>query len=107
MDLEYPRLVNIKIFNTKPITQTWRYKQRKTILQKYSLLHIYQKKLYTDINSVHKALCLEELLHFIERQRQFLIKQCYSITIETHRIFPMEIHEKICRYITVPIKFDI
>lgn len=107
MDLNYPRLVNISMLNTKPLTQSWRYKDRKNILQKYSLLEIYNEKLYSDIHSVHKALCLEQLLEFIEKQRQFLIKQCYSITLETYNIFPVEIHEKICNYIHVPIKFDI
>ena len=107
MDLEYPRLMSIFMTNKTPLTHTWRYKHRKTMLQTYSLLEIYKEKLYNDIHSLHKALCLEELVQFIARQRKFLIKQCYAITTETYYIFPVEIREKICRYIQVPIKFDI
>ena len=106
MNFNYTRLTSIFITNKKPLTKTWRYKQRKDILQKYSLFQVYEQQLYSDVHAVRKALCLEQLLKFIENQRQFLVKQYYTIVLETYKIFPMDIQKKICSYIRVPIKIN-
>tara|TARA_B110000008_G_C16547560_1_gene394914 strand:+ start:245 stop:562 length:318 start_codon:yes stop_codon:yes gene_type:complete len=102
--MDFPRLVSMVTINTTPITHSWRFKQRQNILKTHSLYQIYSDKLYSDIHSLKKSLCLEELLGFFEKQRKFLIDQYYCLVIETYWNFPQELHQKICSYVKVPIK---
>ena len=105
MDLDYPRLVSMLTTNSTSMTHTWRFKKRQEILKTHSLYQIYNKKLYNDIHSIQKSLCLEELMIFFEKQQKFLIDQYYSFVTTTYYRFPIELHQKICSYIKNPIKF--
>ena len=107
MDLHYTRLISISLYNNRPLTKTWRYIQRKNITNIYTLKEVYDKKLYNDIHTIRKALCLEDLTNFFTRKRNFLIKQCYAFSVLAYRQFPIEILQKICNYITVQIKFEL
>ena len=98
--MDFPRLVSLIAINTTPITHSWRFKQRQNILKTHSLHQI-----YSDIHSVKKSLCLEELLTFFSNKRKLLISQYYAFITETYYKFPRELHEKICNYIQIPIKF--
>ena len=107
MDLQYTRLISISLYNKTPLTKTWRYIQRKNVTKLYTLKEVYEKKLYNDIHAIQKALCLEELSKFFIQKRQFLINQCYTLSTVVYKKFSIEIVQKICDFILVPIKFDI
>lgn len=107
MDLHYTRLISISLYNKTPLTKTWRYIQRKNLTNLYTLKEVYEKKLYNDIHAIEKALCLEELSKFFMKKRQFLINQCYTLSSVVYQKFPVEILQKICDFIVVPIKFEI
>lgn len=107
MDLHYTRLIYLSTYNKTPLTKTWRYIQRKNLTNVYTLKEVYEKKLYKDIHAIQKALCLEELSKFFINKRQFLVKQCYTLSTVVYQKFPIEILQKICDFIMVPIKFQI
>ena len=107
MDLHYTRLISISLYNKTPLTKTWRYMQRKNLTNLYTLKEVYEKKLYNDINAITKALCLEELSKFFVHKRKSVINQCYTLSKVVYNKFPIEILQKICNFIVVPIKFEI
>ncbi len=83
--MDYPPLISTFNYIVKiPIYQTWRYKQRQKMRQLLSLSDIQKQCREQDVHSIHKDLCLHDLLRYIRQENERLINQRYELIALTY-----------------------